>query len=309
MRNKGFISIPIIIIGVAIIAGGLLLNNEIINKKIVREKTLIEKKLSSMVSRFGSSRLRQDGILGGAYTPVFPTSTSNWTENDIIEEEWANALESWIGTETPSNIRSLSFKLMSPTSTDPGHKHTTSTIIGINYVKPISEGGTGTSTPLGEQYLWWGDSSGNWAQVASTTVGYDARLYNIVASDILRASADTERTGTTGDTEWRLVKAIVVEANGSIRTKFDLRKVGGSGFGIDCNGQIRINQVPVGTLRTSTDNIYQTFTEDINVNAYDQIEVWIAAGAAGSDYRAVTRNFRIYYDKTTYSNYPSVKKD
>ena len=308
MRNKGFISIPIIIIGVAIIVGGLLLNNEIINKKIVRERTLIKEKLSSMVSRFGSSRLRQDGILGGAYTPVFPTSTSNWTENDIIEEEWANALESWIGTETPSNIRSLSFKLMSPTSTDPGHKHTTSTIIDINYVKPISEGGTGTSTPLGEQYLWWGDSSGNWAQVASTTVGYDARLYNITSSDTLRASADTGRIREDAATmtDWKMQKAIKIEANGNIRVKFDLRCSSGS---LTVYGKIYLNGVPFGTTQTKVGDIYTTYTEDIAVNAYDDVELWTAAGAYSDNSRPVVSNFRIYYDKTPYSNYPSVKMD
>ena len=131
-------------------------------------------------------------------------------------------------------------------------------------------------------------------------------MYNIVASDTLRASADTERYTSGDDTEWYLMKRIVVEANGSIRTKFDLRR--SASYGTDSYGQIRINGAPAGTVRRGS-TYYQTFTEDINVNAYDQIEVWTAAGGAGADYRAVTNNFRIYYDKTTYSNYPSVKKD
>ena len=143
MKQKGFIVIPLLLTLTAVIIGGAFVANEIVNQKIEKEKAKIEKeideKFASAVSRFGSARLRQDGMLGAIYTPVFPTSTSNWTENDVIEEEWANEVERWIGTRIPSDIDSLSVKLIAATSTDPGHKHTTSTITGITYTSPLQE--------------------------------------------------------------------------------------------------------------------------------------------------------------------------
>lgn len=130
-NNKGFISIVgIIILAAAVVFGSVFVANE------------LRKPQPPQPLRFVSD----PNNLGAVVTPKFPTSTNNFAEGDVIEEEDWNAIEKTIGITGSASSTSLTYKLTSATSTDPGHKHSTSTITGIDYVKPISEGGTGTTS-------------------------------------------------------------------------------------------------------------------------------------------------------------------
>lgn len=96
----------------------------------------------------GQRQVSNDIILGAASgSGNFPTSTlNNFQDGDTINAADWNALESKIGVNNSQVTSSLDWLLKAGTSTNPGHLHTTSSITGINYVKPVSEGGSGTST-------------------------------------------------------------------------------------------------------------------------------------------------------------------
>lgn len=134
-------------------------------------------------------------------------------------------------------------------------------------------------------------------QVAAVIV-----LENSEASDTLKISADTQRD--TNQTTYTLLKNIKVARKGSIRVKFDTY----------CNfmgqwpgkAQIHKNGQPFGTER----NVIQTWTtysEDLNVDANDQIQIY-ARNALDTSYQTSVKNFRIYYDivQTTVSPQDSV---
>lgn len=74
---------------------------------------------------------------------LYPTSTNNFQDGDIINAGDWNAIESYLGTKNSTDTTSISYKLTSATSSDPGHKHTTSTVTGTF---GVAAGGTGTSS-------------------------------------------------------------------------------------------------------------------------------------------------------------------
>jgi hypothetical protein len=53
---------------------------------------------------------------------------------------------------------------------------TGSAITGFSGIVAYNHGGTGTSTALASQYLWWGDGAGNLVQIASSTLAGSATL-------------------------------------------------------------------------------------------------------------------------------------
>jgi len=85
------------------------------------------------------------GLLGAATgSGQFPTSTlNNFQDGDTINAGDWNALERKIGVDHSTDTTSLDYILRSATSSDPGHKHTTSTVTGTF---GVAAGGTATST-------------------------------------------------------------------------------------------------------------------------------------------------------------------
>lgn len=114
---------------------------------------------------------------------------------------------------------------------------------------------------------------------------------NIEASDVLKTSADTERSNK--GSVYTKLKEIKTLADGVARIKFDLKSTTAN----SAYGRIYINGVAVGTERTVIGSTYQTFTEDIIVQKYDLIQLYVKAGSEA--YTTVVRNFRIYYDFST----------
>lgn len=153
MNNKGYIAIPFILIGAFAIFGGIIAGNEIINSKINNtiqsslatvqpDKCLLRwNKEHTEVSCF---RLGNGELLGTATkSGNFPTSTNSFQDGDVINAGDWNAIEQWIGIRTATDTDSLSYKLISTSTLNPGHKHSSSSISGV---LPLSVGGTGTST-------------------------------------------------------------------------------------------------------------------------------------------------------------------
>jgi len=122
-------------------------------KQLVAKLTILVTTLSSLLGTpQGLLQLQHkqtpNGFLGAASgSGGFPTSTlNNFQDGDVINAGDWNALERKIGKDKSSDTTSLDWMLRAGTSTDPGHLHTTSSITDITYIKPISEGGSGTST-------------------------------------------------------------------------------------------------------------------------------------------------------------------
>jgi hypothetical protein len=117
-----------------------------------------------------------------------------------------------------------------------------------------------------------------------------------VASDVLRQSADTERTEPTAT--YDLQKSIRIKLQGTVRVSFDLRDSVSVGS-YPSYGRIYVNGGAVGTERTVASTNYSTFSEDIttvNDGDYYAIQLYSKGnGASGST--AYVRNFRVYYDK------------
>lgn len=123
-------------------------------------------------------------------------------------------------------------------------------------------------------------------------------MQQATASDVLKYSADTERTFANGS-PYTLKKAISVRRPGTYRVKFDL-KSSSSG---SVKGKIYVNGIAVGTERTTTGTTYVTYSEDIPITFTQlssgsvDIQLYIQSNVnAGND--AIYRNFRLYFDVT-----------
>jgi hypothetical protein len=116
----------------------------------------------------------------------------------------------------------------------------------------------------------------------------------VTASDTLQQSADTEQDGA-GITSFTLVKEIQVYLSGNYRIKFDLKR-GTDDIGPPvAHGRIYKNGVALGTDQTNSTNTYQTFSEDLDFDADDKIQLYYYSSDGGSANRqAITRNFRLY---------------
>jgi hypothetical protein len=140
---------------------------------------------------------------------------------------------------------------------------------------------SGTSTIIRGNYGW--DDNG-------TNALLDLVIFS--ASDNLKFSADTLRIGNS-DT-YELKKQITVRQGGTVRIKFDLKQ---SNSGSSAFARIYINEIAVGTEQQSSGATYTTFSQDINIKAFDRIQLYAKdTSGSGSDLYQV-KNFRIYYDR------------
>ena len=107
-------------------------------------------------------------------------------------------------------------------------------------------------------------------------------------SDTLRISNDSEKTTTS--TDYVKVKETIVGVGGRIRVKFDLKSTPDEDTAY---ARIYVNGVAVGTQRTEQAGNYTTFSEDIDVDIGDLVQIY-AKNSAGLT--AYVKNFRIYFD-------------
>ena len=62
---------------------------------------------------------------------TFPTTLNDWSSGEVIPSDWADSLEEKLGINNSNVITSLDFLLRATSSTDPGHKHSSTTITGL----------------------------------------------------------------------------------------------------------------------------------------------------------------------------------
>lgn len=183
-----------------------------------------------------SNELRLGAATGSG---LFPTSSlNNFQDNDVINAGDWNALERKIGINNSSDPSSLDYQLTASstagtiaykltTSTDPGHKHTTSSVTGINYIKPIAEGGTATSTiPTNGQLLI---GNGTNYSLSTLTAGTSTVITNTTGSIKISTTPVSATVVFTTTTVWTVptgVTSILVSGIGP----------GGSGAGRNQSG-------------------------------------------------------------------------
>ena len=113
---------------------------------------------------------------------------------------------------------------------------------------------------------------------------------DVIASDDLLFSADTERTTTS--TTYVLVKRITIQFPGTLRIKFDMRS-SSDGSGADVNGRIYKNDVAIGIEQQINSSTYATCSEDIaGWLPGDRCELYHKILITGPT--CYVRNFRIY---------------
>jgi len=120
-------------------------------------------------------------------------------------------------------------------------------------------------------------------------------LFELTASDVLQASADTERW-QTGPTTYIKKKEISVDSLGGIlRVKADMR---GSHAGGGLNTYIRVyvNGVAVGAEHFQSSSTWTTYTDDIPVEPGDLVQLYYKTN--NGSISVYTRNFRIHFDVT-----------
>jgi len=104
----------------------------------------------------------------------------------------------------------------------------------------------------------------------------EARIMLVKPSDVvLHTNADVNSAAVQVYTK---LKETICNVSGTIRISFDL-KTGHSGT---VYGKIYINNVAVGTERSQSEDDYTTYTEDLNVQRGDAIQIWGKHSAASS---------------------------
>lgn len=110
----------------------------------------------------------------------------------------------------------------------------------------------------------------------------------LTVGENLIARADTSKSILNTNTK---VKEVKMNYTGIVRVRFDLR-VPFVASGRVATGQVYINGVPKGIVRTTTSDFATTYTEDFNVNINDLVQLYIYSSVSG--YPAEGKNFRIF---------------
>lgn len=144
-------------------------------------------------------------------------------------------------------------------------------------------------------------TAGTAGTVLNTTL-YEQMLTNIAPQSI----APNVKSGTTttfvnqtdnvpfaNTTIPKTTAAARVEGNGIHRVSFQLRRASGSG---NVTGQVYINGVATGALRTTANTSYQTYAENFNLSKGDLIEVRCIDTSTSASAYGDTDNFLVQGD-------------
>jgi hypothetical protein len=118
-------------------------------------------------------------------------------------------------------------------------------------------------------------------------------LADIASGSFLMSSSDVEETGDN-NTSYVKVKEIIMPAKGVVSVSFDMLRTQVTGT-TTALGRIYVNGVATGTERSTTLNSYTTYTEDINVNAGDYLQLYCRVSDTTRLWQV--RNFRVKTDK------------
>lgn len=172
--RKGFISTLLLGIGAMVLTAGVL---------FVSVKSGIEErfnKINEEVSELNKkpsvfSPKTEDGVFGTASgSGLYPTSTNNFQDGDIINAGDWNAIEDYLGTRNSSTSTTISYKANNPNIAS--STGSLSSLSGTTGQIPINKGGTATSTAPSDGQLLIG--SGGLYKIANLTAGTNIGIAN-----------------------------------------------------------------------------------------------------------------------------------
>jgi hypothetical protein len=134
----------------------------------------------------------------------------------------------------------------------------------------------------------------NWDGSKQTVVGNldRSQVTGATASDNLKVSSDIEKS-TVSITTLAVAKEIRVSYGGTIRVSHEMKS---SGIGNFVESQIFVNDIAVGTLRSTASGTYQSYTQDITINSSDRVQLYYRTTSSGIE-TCYVRNFRIAFDR------------
>ena len=140
-------------------------------------------------------------------------------------------------------------------------------------------------------------------------VANNAARNQMVASNELQASADTERT----ENQWNLTKFKEIEVWkyrlwGTVRITFEARWQG-TPWNVNALFQLRLNGNVIASYdENNTTQVYQEFSNDVTVEVWDLLQLYMS-GDNNPNTTAYVRNFRMKFDAITASLDPVVNTD
>ena len=223
-------------------------------------------------TKFSPKPVSEELILGAATgSGSFPTSTlNNFQDGDTINSADWNSLERKIGIDNSTDTTSLDYKLRSASSSDPGHKHTTSSVTGYGtFTNATATNATITNLTVtnatatvirdagGNKYSTSTGATGNsttsyltiWNSSSSLT-GF-SQLQYVNSTGALTITATTTHTGN--------LETIGIASSTELRspssTLLALRFTNASGTDITLTGTLVVNGVAYTSKVTDTRQI------------------------------------------------------
>ena len=210
-------------------------------------------------ARFSPKPIPNELILGTATgSGSFPTSTlNNFQDGDVINSGDWNALERKIGIDNSTDTTSLDYKLRNVSSSDPGHKHTTSS---------IPESGNGNVTATGTVNYFPYYTATTTLSATSPLSFQNANNLNIFSSNINASSTAFNFDGVLGDKTIRIIGSPAGSQSSLSILSGDAITEGNNVFGGDlflksgvstgnAGSNIRLYTSTPGTSGTSTNSV------------------------------------------------------
>jgi len=134
----------------------------------------------------------------------------------------------------------------------------------------------------------------------------------VLASDVLREEANTERTVVVWDDwNWVTLKQINVWAYTAwwtIRVKLDAKKWGVTQI-TDYQFRILVDDVAEYTSWNLTNETYQEYINDVAVSAYSTVKIQLKPNCLAAGCIAYTQDFNINYDEVLVPKAPTIIQD
>lgn len=181
-------------------------------------------------------------LLGYDYIPYSASNTFAFRANNLSDLSSSTVARTNLGLAIGTNVQAY----------DANNATTGSAITGFSGVLGYTHGGTGTSTALANQYLWWGNGSGGLVQVASSTFAGGGGVTSL-------------NTFTGAQTLWGTANQLTVTASGTAGLILSLPQSIATSSSPSFTG-LTLSGITNGFLKVDANGLLSTSTIDISDN-------------------------------------------